>query len=159
MSISSILASRRALLCLSVVIATASLPTFAQSTYPNHPIKLISPFPPGGTSDMLARLVAAKLGDGLGQTVTVDNRIGASGNIGHEAAAKSPPDGYTLLLSNSSTTVNNPHLFKKMPFDPIMISRLFLSWRLQVKCWSSIHLFLSILLPMSLPTLKPIQAN
>jgi tripartite-type tricarboxylate transporter receptor subunit TctC len=119
LSISSILASRRALLCLSVVIATASLPTFAQSTYPNHPIKLISPFPPGGTSDMLARLVAAKLGDGLGQTVTVDNRIGASGNIGHEAAAKSPPDGYTLLLSNSSTTVNNPHLFKKMPFDPI----------------------------------------
>jgi tripartite-type tricarboxylate transporter receptor subunit TctC len=64
-------------------------------------------------------LVASKLTDGLGQTVTVDNKIGASGNIGHEAAAKSPPDGYTLLLSNSSTTVTNPHLFKKMPFDPI----------------------------------------
>ena len=63
--------------------------------------------------------MASKLTDGLGQTVTVDNKIGASGNIGHEAAAKSPPDGYTLLLSNSSTTVTNPHLFKKMPFDPI----------------------------------------
>jgi tripartite-type tricarboxylate transporter receptor subunit TctC len=92
---------------------------YAQSTYPQRSIKLISPFPPGGTSDTLARLVASKLTDGLGQTVTVDNKIGASGNIGHEAAAKSPPDGYTLLLSNSSTTVTNPHLFKKMPFDPI----------------------------------------
>ena len=111
---------RRALLCvLLLVSASSSLPLFAQSVYPNHSIKLITPFPPGGTSDMLARLVASKLSDGLGQTVTVDNRIGASGNIGHEAAAKSPPDGYTLLLSNSSTTVNNPHLFKKMPFDPI----------------------------------------
>ena len=112
--------NRRALLCvLLLVSASSSLPLFAQSAYPNHSIKLITPFPPGGTSDMLARLVASKLSDGLGQTVTVDNRIGASGNIGHEAAAKSPPDGYTLLLSNSSTTVNNPHLFKKMPFDPI----------------------------------------
>jgi tripartite-type tricarboxylate transporter receptor subunit TctC len=80
---------------------------------------LIAPFPPGGTSDVLARLLAQKLSELLGQTVTVDNRAGASGNIGHEAAAKSAPDGYTLLLSNSSTVVTNPHLFKKMPFDPI----------------------------------------
>ena len=118
--ITSVLALRRALLCVLILIGiNPTVTAFAQAPYPNHPIKLISPFPPGGTSDMLARLVAAKLSDGLGQTVTVDNRIGASGNIGHEAAAKSPPDGYTLLLSNSSTTVNNPHLFKKMPFDPI----------------------------------------
>ena len=102
------------LICISSLVSL-----FAQSTYPQRSIKLISPFPPGGTSDTLARLVASKLTDGLGQTVTVDNKIGASGNIGHEAAAKSPPDGYTLLLSNSSTTVTNPHLFKKMPFDPI----------------------------------------
>jgi len=105
---------------ISLLICISSLVSlFAQSTYPQRSIKLISPFPPGGTSDTLARLVASKLTDGLGQTVTVDNKIGASGNIGHEAAAKSPPDGYTLLLSNSSTTVTNPHLFKKMPFDPI----------------------------------------
>lgn len=102
------------LICISSLVSL-----FAQSAYPQRSIKLISPFPPGGTSDTLARLVASKLTDGLGQTVTVDNKIGASGNIGHEAAAKSPPDGYTLLLSNSSTTVTNPHLFKKMPFDPI----------------------------------------
>ena len=102
------------LICISSLVSL-----YAQSTYPQRGIKLISPFPPGGTSDTLARLVASKLTDGLGQTVTVDNKIGASGNIGHEAAAKSPPDGYTLLLSNSSTTVTNPHLFKKMPFDPI----------------------------------------
>jgi tripartite-type tricarboxylate transporter receptor subunit TctC len=80
---------------------------------------MISPFPPGGASDALARLVASKLGEGLGQTVTVDNRAGASGNIGHEAAAKSQPDGYTLVLSNSSSVVTNPHLFKKLPFDPL----------------------------------------
>ncbi|NBW69438.1 MAG: tripartite tricarboxylate transporter substrate binding protein [Betaproteobacteria bacterium] len=118
--IQSVSTTRRILLSTLVIAsATLSLPLVAQSAYPNRPIKLISPFPPGGTSDTLARLVASKLSDGLGQPVTVDNRIGASGNIGHEAAAKSPPDGYTLLLSNSSTTVNNPHLFKKMPFDPI----------------------------------------
>ena len=113
---------RRALLGLfTVTAAAATLPAtvYAQATYPNRPVRLIAPFPPGGTSDVLARLIAAKLTDGLGQTVTVDNRAGASGNIGHEAAAKSAPDGYTLLLSNSSTVVTNPHLFKKLPFDPV----------------------------------------
>lgn len=113
---------RRALLgLLTVMAAAAAMPAAvcAQAPYPNRPLKLIAPFPPGGTSDVLARLIAAKLTDGLGQTVTVDNRAGASGNIGHEAAAKSAPDGYTLLLSNSSTVVTNPHLFKKMPFDPV----------------------------------------
>jgi len=93
--------------------------SWAQSAYPNKPIKLIAPFPPGGTSDVLARLIAMKLSEGLGQTITVDNRAGGSGNIGHEAAAKSLPDGYTLLLSNSSTVVTNPFMFKKLPFDPI----------------------------------------
>ncbi len=93
--------------------------SWSQSAYPNKPIKLIAPFPPGGTSDVLARLIAMKLSEGLGQPITVDNRAGASGNIGHEAAAKSAPDGYTLLLSNSSTVVNNPFMFKKLSFDPI----------------------------------------
>jgi tripartite-type tricarboxylate transporter receptor subunit TctC len=99
--------------------ATTSISVHSQAAYPNRPIKMISPFPPGGASDALARLVASKLGEGLGQTVTVDNRAGASGNIGHEAAAKSQPDGYTLVLSNSSSVVTNPHLFKKLPFDPL----------------------------------------
>ena len=113
-------AARRALLALLAATATsAAAPVWSQAPYPNRPVRLIAPFPPGGTSDVLARLIAAKLTEGLGQTVTVDNRAGASGNIGHEAAAKSAPDGYTLLLSNSSTVVTNPHLFKKMPFDPV----------------------------------------
>jgi len=111
--------SRRAALGLAFASALAPGWTLAQNAYPVRPIRLIAPFPPGGTSDVLARLLAQKLSEGLGQTVTVDNRAGASGNIGHEAAAKSPADGYTLLLSNSSTVVTNPHLFKKMPFDPI----------------------------------------
>jgi tripartite-type tricarboxylate transporter receptor subunit TctC len=111
---------RKFLLALFILAsATTSISVNSQTVYPNRPIKLISPFPPGGASDALARLVATKLSEGLGQTVTVDNRAGASGNIGHEAAAKSTPDGYTLLLSNSSSVVTNPHLFKKLPFDPL----------------------------------------
>ncbi len=111
---------RYLVLCFSTLIF-ALFPhlSWAQSAYPKKPIKLIAPFPPGGTSDVLARLIAMKLSEGLGQTITVDNRAGASGNIGHEAAAKSLPDGYTLLLSNSSTVVTNPFMFKKLPFDPI----------------------------------------
>ena len=110
---------RRRLLAGLAAIGLIPAPGLAQATYPNRPIRLIAPFPPGGTSDVLARLLAQKLSELLGQTVTVDNRAGASGNIGHEAAAKAAPDGYTILLSNSSTVVTNPHLFKKMPFDPI----------------------------------------
>jgi len=97
-------------------IAAVSI-AYAQSTYPNRPIKFIAPFPPGGTSDVLGRIMAQKLSDALGQSVIVENRPGASGNIGHDIAAKAAPDGYTLLLSNSSTVVNNPHLFKQMSFD------------------------------------------
>jgi tripartite-type tricarboxylate transporter receptor subunit TctC len=111
---------RKSLLALFILAsATTSISVYSQAAYPNRPIKMISPFPPGGASDALARLVASKLGEGLGQTVTVDNRAGASGNIGHEAAAKSQADGYTLLLSNSSSVVTNPHLFKKLLFDPL----------------------------------------
>jgi len=98
-------------------ITTVSSIAYAQSTYPNRPIKFIAPFPPGGTSDVIGRIMAQKLSDALGQSVIVENRPGASGNIGHDIAAKAAPDGYTLLLSNSSTVVNNPHLFKQMSFD------------------------------------------
>ena len=93
------------------------IPTSYAQSYPNRPIKLIAPFPPGGTSDVLGRLIAQKLSESLGQPVIVENRPGASGNIGHEMAAKALPDGYTILLSNSSTVVNNPFLYKQMPFD------------------------------------------
>lgn len=89
----------------------------AQLNYPNHPIRIIAPFPAGGTSDVLGRLIAKELSNALGQSIIIENRPGASGNIGHEMAARAVPDGYTLLLSNSSTAVNNPHLYKKMNFD------------------------------------------
>lgn len=111
--------SRRALFGALLLLTSAAPVLHAQVPYPNRPIKLIAPFPPGGTSDVLARLIAARLAEGLKQVITVENRAGASGNIGHEAAAKSAPDGYTLLLSSSSTVVTNPHLFRKLPFDPI----------------------------------------
>ena len=101
----------------SILSITAVSIAYAQPTYPNRPIKFIAPFPPGGTSDVLGRIMAQKLSDALGQSVIVENRPGASGNIGHDIAAKSAPDGYTLLLSNSSTVVNNPHLYKQMSFD------------------------------------------
>jgi tripartite-type tricarboxylate transporter receptor subunit TctC len=91
----------------------------AQAGYPAKPIRFIAPFPPGGATDTLCRMLAQKLSDAFGQPVTVDNRPGASGNIGHELAMKTAPDGYTLLLTNSSTLTTNPHLFKRLPFDPI----------------------------------------
>jgi tripartite-type tricarboxylate transporter receptor subunit TctC len=91
----------------------------AQAGYPAKPIRFIAPFPPGGATDTLCRMLAQKLGDAFGQPVTVDNRPGASGNIGHELAMKTAPDGYTLLLTNSSTLTTNPHLFKRLPFDPM----------------------------------------
>ena len=91
----------------------------AQDKYPNRSIRLIAPFPPGGSSDVLCRLLAQKLTDGLGQTIIVENRPGASGAIGFEAAAKAPADGYTIVIGSSSTLATNPHLFKRLPYDPI----------------------------------------
>jgi len=90
-----------------------------QGAWPAKPIRFIAPFPPGGSSDVLCRLLGQKLTEGLGQPVAVDNRAGAGGNIGHEAAAKSPGDGYTILLSSSSTLATNPHLYKRLGFDPL----------------------------------------
>ena len=83
----------------------------AQEAYPTRTIRFIAPFPPGGTTDVLCRVIAQKLTDGLGRQVVVENRPGAAGNIGHELAAKTAPDGYTLLLTNSSALVTNPHLY------------------------------------------------
>lgn len=108
---------RLAVICLITFLGLFPILGKSQSNYPNRPIKLIAPFPPGGTSDLLGRMLAQKLTEDLGQPVIIENRPGASGNIGHDLAAKSQPDGYTLLLSNSSTVVNNPFLYKQMSFD------------------------------------------
>jgi tripartite-type tricarboxylate transporter receptor subunit TctC len=90
---------------------------FAQG-YPNKPIRLVVPFPAGGSVDMVARMVGKKLSDSMGQPVLVDNRAGASGNIGMDFVAKSPPDGYTLLMASAALTAN-AHLYAKMSFDPL----------------------------------------
>jgi tripartite-type tricarboxylate transporter receptor subunit TctC len=94
---------------------SAALPAFAQP-YPTRPIRLIVHSSPGGSSDILGRLVAQRLGETLGQQVVVENRAGASGIIGVEVAAKSPPDGYTLLITQTSLAIN-PSMFAKIPYN------------------------------------------
>jgi tripartite-type tricarboxylate transporter receptor subunit TctC len=96
----------------------AALPASAQD-WPSKPIRIVVPFAPGGVTDNSARVIADKLGARLGQQVIVENRAGASGNIGTEAVAKAAPDGYTLLLGFDGTMVINPHVFAKLPFDTL----------------------------------------
>jgi tripartite-type tricarboxylate transporter receptor subunit TctC len=91
----------------------------AAAQYPAKPIRLLVPFPPGGGPDIVGRILAPKLSDALGQPVVVENRVGGNGNVAGEAVAKAPADGHTLLLGNDSLFVINPHLYAKMPFDPL----------------------------------------
>jgi tripartite-type tricarboxylate transporter receptor subunit TctC len=110
---------RRALLAL-LLAATAAVPTaYAQgSTWPAKPLKIVVNFPPGGAADQIARAVSLPLQEALGQPVVVENRAGANGNIGGEAVARAPADGYTLLMSSGGMVSVNPHLYPKMAFDP-----------------------------------------
>jgi tripartite-type tricarboxylate transporter receptor subunit TctC len=97
----------------------AGLPAFAQAAYPSRTIKLIVPFPAGGTTDLLGRLVADQLKTGLGATVVVENKPGAGTTIAAEQVARSEPDGYTLLMATSTTLAINKALYKKLPYDPV----------------------------------------
>lgn len=106
----------RLLLC--GLLASIAADVFAQ-TYPTHSIRLIVPFPAGGTTDILARAVAQRLTETLGQAVVVDNRPGAGGNIGSDIVAKSAPDGYTLVMGTVGTHAINPSLYAKMPYDHV----------------------------------------
>ena len=90
----------------------------AADTYPNKPVRLIVPFGPGGGTDLIARTLSPRLTEALGQSVVVDNRAGASANLGAGLVAKAAPDGYTLLLANANYTIN-PSLFRTLPFDPV----------------------------------------
>ena len=92
---------------------------WAQSTYPNKQIRVVVPFAPGGTTDLLGRIAAQYLTEVWGQTVVVDNKSGAGGNVGAEIVAKSPADGYTLLLGTVGTAVTNQFLYKTMPYDSV----------------------------------------
>jgi len=105
----------RVLLTLLALCASFSV---AAQNYPAKTIRLVSPFPPGGSVDVVGRILAAKLTENLGQQVIVDNRSGASGIIGTELVAKAPPDGYTLLI-NTLPLVTNEFLMPRMPYDPI----------------------------------------
>ena len=106
-----------ALLAAGALIASHGLATAAHAQkFPDKPIRFIVPFPPGGGNDILARALAPKLGELLGQSVVIDNRAGAGGNIGAEAAAKAPPDGYTIVIASNQITIN-PWLFARLPFD------------------------------------------
>jgi len=95
--------------------ASATLP----QDYPSRPIRIIVPFPGGGTADLLARQIAQTMSEALRQQVLIENRTGAGGNIGADLAAKSKPDGYTLLMGTVSTHAINPNLYAKMPYDPV----------------------------------------
>ena len=103
--------------CIGLILAL--LCTGAAAQYPSRPIRLLVPIPPGGGPDIVARLIAPKMAEALGQPVVVENRVGSNGNIAGDFVAKSAPDGYTLLLGMDSLIAINPHLYAKMPFDTL----------------------------------------
>jgi tripartite-type tricarboxylate transporter receptor subunit TctC len=100
-------------------ISFATLPVAAQSAWPNRPVKIVVPFPAGGTTDILARAIAPELSKAFGQQFIVDNRAGGGGNVGADIVAKSPADGYTLLMGTVGTHGINRALYTKMSYDPI----------------------------------------
>lgn len=106
-------------LLLGAALACAASPHALAQSYPTKPVRMIVPFAAGGGTDIVARTVGVKLGESLGQTVLVDNRAGAAGAIGTELAAKSPADGYTLLMGSSGPIAINPALQAKLPYDPL----------------------------------------
>ena len=106
-------------MAMATVLTLAAVGSAHADTYPTKPIQMIVPQAPGGTNDIVARLVAADLSQRLGQQVVVENRPGAGGNIGTQAAARATADGYTLLMTISSTQAINPSLYRQIPFDPI----------------------------------------
>ena len=106
----------------ALLLAAAALAAAAVAgaqAYPSRPVKLVVPFPPGGSLDITGRLIAQRLTDMWGQAVVVENKPGAGGNIGADFVAKAAPDGYTILLGALSTHAVNPNLYAKMPYDAV----------------------------------------
>jgi tripartite-type tricarboxylate transporter receptor subunit TctC len=111
---------RRSLALLALgAFSLASTLAWSQEGFPNKPVRIVVPQTPGGASDALARIMAQKLSEKWGQSVVIENRAGAGGNVGMEAVAQATPDGYTLLMSYAGSHAINPSLYKKLPFDPI----------------------------------------
>jgi len=111
--------ARSGFVALLVVLATCASAAALAQGYPNRPIRIIAPFPAGGGYDFLSRLIGQEMSKTLGQPIVVDNKSGANGNIGTDAAAKSPPDGYTLLMGGNSPLSLNVGLYPKLPYDPV----------------------------------------
>jgi tripartite-type tricarboxylate transporter receptor subunit TctC len=113
---------KRAIAFACITAAATAIPSAVSaaqaSAYPTKPIRFVVPYPPGGTTDIVARGIGAKLAERFGQQVVIDNRGGASTIIGAEAVAKAAPDGYTLLLATSTTMSINPQVYPKLPYDP-----------------------------------------
>jgi tripartite-type tricarboxylate transporter receptor subunit TctC len=106
----------------SVALTFATLlpsPTVDAQAFPSKPIRVIVPFPAGGNADVFARMLGARMSESLAQTIIIDNRAGAAGIIGTQAAMKSAPDGYTLLMGTTGTHATNPAVYRKLPYDPI----------------------------------------
>lgn len=108
---------RFSMLLLALSAALSAAPSFAQK-YPSRPVKIVVTFPPGSTPDTVARVVAPRLQESLGQAFVVENRAGAGGNVGADLVAKSPADGYTLLVSTNAAVATNKALYKDLPYDP-----------------------------------------
>lgn len=104
---------------LSIACGLASVAAYAQETYPNKPIRFVVPWPPGGASDIVARLIAQKMTESMGQPVVIENRPGAGGMVGSEAVARAAPDGYTMLYGSTGPNAINASLYKKMPYDSV----------------------------------------
>src|SRR5688500_1574438 len=104
---------------LAVICSLIAFASWAQGDYPSKPIRLVVTVPPGGAADFIARLVGGKLADALGQPVLVENRGGAGGTIAADTVAKAAPDGYTLLQNSITTHGVGPHLYSKLPYDPV----------------------------------------
>src|SRR3954462_9275298 len=112
---------RTVLLAAAIIMVVAVAPANAQQSYPNRPVQLVVPVPPGGAADFIARTVGAKLADALGQPVVINNQGGAGGTIASRGVAKAEPDGYTLLLNSITTHGIGPHLYATLPYDPVTV--------------------------------------
>jgi len=103
----------------TALLAAVAWPALAQDAYPAKPIRLVVPYPPGGASDVTARLIGQKMTEAWGQQVVIDNRPGANGILALEHVARQPPDGHTLLLANLGPNAINPAIYAKLPYDPV----------------------------------------
>src|SRR5512132_2048248 len=111
--------TRRAALAVAAgILGVAALPAAAQGNWPTKPVRIVVPFPAGGTTDILARAIAPELSKAFGQQFIVDNRAGAGGNVGADLVSKAPGDGYTLLMGTVGTHGIHRALYAKLPYDP-----------------------------------------